>query len=197
DFAGHGGDLVSESCEGVDHAVDGVGQLGDFAFRFDQQLALQVTVSHCGDDFGNAAHLVGEVGGHEIDVVRKVFPSAGNTAHVRLAAQFSFGADFAGDTRHLGSKGAELVHHRVNGVLELEDFAFDIDGDFLREVAVGDSSGDGSDIADLAGEVPGHGIDRVGEVFPGAGDPFDIGLSAEFSFGADFARNAGHFSGEG
>ena len=35
DLAGDGGDLVGEGREGVDHAVDRVGERGDLALRFD------------------------------------------------------------------------------------------------------------------------------------------------------------------
>src|SRR5258706_2259214 len=85
----------------------------------------------------------------------------------------------------------------VDGVLEFEDFAFDIDGDFFGEVPICHSGGDRSDVADLAGQVTGHRIDRVGQILPGAGDVFDVGPAAEFAFGADFARDAGDFGGEG
>src|SRR5690606_37792123 len=78
-----------------------------------------------------------------------------------------------------------------------EDFAFDVDGDFLGKVAVGDGGGDGGDVADLGSEVAGHEVHVVGEVLPGSGDAFHPGLAAEFSLGADFAGDAGHFGGEG
>ena len=44
-------------------------------------------------------------------------------AHLRLAAELAFGADLARDARHLRGEGRQLVHHRVDGVLELEDLA--------------------------------------------------------------------------
>ena len=72
-----------------------------------------------------------------------------------------------------------------------------VHGDFLGEIAVGDGGGDGGNVAHLAGQVAGHGIDAVGEVLPGSGHAFDLGLSAQFSLRADFAGHAGHFRGEG
>ena len=54
-------DLVGEGGERVDHAVDGVGELGDLALRFDGQLLLEVAVGDGGDDLGDAAHLGGQV----------------------------------------------------------------------------------------------------------------------------------------
>ena len=60
-----------------------------------------------------------------------------------------FGADLLGDARDLGGEGAELVDHDVDGVLELEDLALGVDGDLLREVAVGDGGRDVGDVAHL------------------------------------------------
>ena len=48
---------------------------------------------------------------------------------------------------------AQLVDHRVDGVLQLEDLALDVDGDLAREVAARDGGGHLGDVADLRGEV--------------------------------------------
>ena len=117
--------------------------------------------------------------------------------HLGLAAELAFGADLARDARHFGGERAELVDHRVDGVLQLEDLAAHVDGDLLRQVAVGDRGGDVGDVAHLGGEVAGHEVDVVGQVLPGAGDAVHVGLAAELAFGADFARDARHFRGEG
>src|SRR6266436_5892063 len=50
----------------------------------------------------------------------------------------------------------ELIDHRVECVFELQDFTFDIHGDLLGEVTIGDSSRDFGDVADLRGEVARH-----------------------------------------
>ena len=67
-----------------------------------------------------------------------------------LAAELAFGADFARDARHFRGKGVELVHHRVDGVLQLENFALHVDGDLAREVAARDGRGHFGDVAHLA-----------------------------------------------
>ena len=71
-------------------------------------------------------------------------------------------------TRDLGSEGVELIDHRVERVLELQDLAFDVDGDLLREVAVGYCGSDVGDVPHLAGKIRGHRVDVVGEILPGA-----------------------------
>ena len=75
-----------------------------------------------GRDFGDVAHLAGEVRGHVVDVVGEVLPGAGDTFHARLTAELAFGTDFARHARHFGGEGVELVDHRVDGVLQLENF---------------------------------------------------------------------------
>src|SRR5207249_3367729 len=167
DLAGHAGHLRGEAGELVHHRVDGVLQLEDLALDVDGDLLGEVAAGHRLGDLGDVADLAGEVGGHRVDAVGEVLPGAGDTAHVCLAAQLAFGLVLA--TTVVGSRGeaGELVHHRVDGVLQLEDLAPDVDGDLLREVAGGDGGGDVGDVADLAGEVGGHRVDAVGEVLPG------------------------------
>src|SRR5262249_60104145 len=65
------------------------------------------------------------------------------------------------------------------------------------QITFGHRSGHLGDVAHLAGEVAGHGVDVVGQVLPGAGDAFHLGLPAELALGADLAGHAGHFRGEG
>src|SRR5690606_11586503 len=65
DLAGDGRDLVGECRQGADHVVYGVGEFGDFALCFDRQRGTEVAVGDGGDDPGDAADLVGEVGGHQ------------------------------------------------------------------------------------------------------------------------------------
>ena len=113
--------------------------------------------------------------------------------HLGLAAELAFGADLARHARHFRGEAVELVHHRVDGVLELEDLALHVDGDLARKVAAGDGGRHFRDVADLRGEVARHRVDVVGEVLPGAGDARHLGLAAELAFGADLAGDARDF----
>ncbi|WDT79635.1 MAG: hypothetical protein MPW14_21295 [Candidatus Manganitrophus sp.] len=102
---------------------------------------------------GDVAHLAGQVAGHEVHVVGQVLPGAGDALHLGLAAELALGADLARDARHLGGEGVELVDHRVDGVLQLEDLALHVDRDLLRQVAVRDRRRHLGDVAHLAGQV--------------------------------------------
>src|SRR5204862_220578 len=97
----------------------------------------------------DAADLVGEVGGHDVDRVGEVFPGAGDAGDFRLPAKLALGADLARDAGDLGGEGPELIDHRVDGVLQLEDLALDVDRDLARQVAAGDGRGDVGDVAHL------------------------------------------------
>src|SRR5437763_2397134 len=57
----------------------------------------------------------------------KSFQVPRNAGHLSLAAQNSFGTHFAGDASYFRSERTELVHHGVDCVLELRDFAFHVD----------------------------------------------------------------------
>src|SRR5262249_24933065 len=148
-------------------------------------------------DFGDVAHLRREVRRHRIDAVGEVLPSAGDAEHVGLTAEAAFGADLAGHAGHLAGERVELVDHRVDGFLELQDLATDVDGDLFRQVAASDGGGDLGDVADLRGQVRRHEVDVVGQVLPGAGDAGHLRLASELAFGPDLACHTSHFRGEG
>ena len=188
--------LAGEGVELVHHGVERFLQLQDFARHVHGDLLGEVAAGDRGRDVGDVAHLRGQVRGHEVDVVGEILPGAGDAGHLGLAAELAFGADLARDARHFGGKGIELIHHRVDGVLQLQDFATDVHRDFAREVAARDRRGHVGDIADLRGQVAAHRVDGVGEVLPGAGHAGHDRLTAELAVGADFAGDARHFGGE-
>ncbi|MFN8077834.1 MAG: hypothetical protein U0Q15_20775 [Kineosporiaceae bacterium] len=119
-----------------------------------------------------------------------------DTPGTRPDRRGALGADLAGDAGDLGGEGGQLVDHRVDGGLELEQLALDVDGDLLAEVAPRDRGGHLGDVADLGGEVARHAVHRVGEVLPGAGHARHLGLAAEAPLGADLAGHAGDLVGE-
>src|SRR2546430_5363982 len=51
-------------------------------------------------------------------------------------------------------------------------------------------------VADLPGQITSHQIYGVGEVFPGAGHPRNLSLTAELSVRTHFTRHTRDFSGE-
>ncbi len=188
--------FAGEGVELVDHGVERFLQLKDLARHVHGDLLGQVTAGNGGGDVGDVAHLRGQIRRHEVDVVGEILPGAGNAGHLRLAAELALGADLAGDAGHFGRKRVQLVHHRVDGVLQLQNFTADVDCDFPRQVAARDSRGDVGDVADLGGEVAAHRVDGIGEILPGAGDAGHDGLTAELAVGADLAGDAGDFGGE-
>src|SRR4029450_10810479 len=101
----------------------------DLALDVDRDLLGQVALGDRGGDVGDVAHLGREVAGHEVDVVGEVLPGAGDAADVGLAAELAFRADLAGHARDLRGERPQLIHHRVDGVLEFQDLATHVDGD--------------------------------------------------------------------
>ena len=196
DFARHARDFAGEGVELIDHRVDGVLQLQDFAFHIDGDLAVEIAARDGGGDFRDVADLRGEVRAHRVDRVGEILPGAGHAGHHGLHAEPAFGADFARHARHFRGERAELLDHRVDGFLELQNLAAHVDGDLLGKVAVGHGDGHFGDVADLAGEVGRHRVHVVGEILPRAGHAGHRRLAAELAFGADFARHARHFRGE-
>ena len=110
-----------------------------------------------------------------------------------MSTQLAFGTDFARHAGNFAGERVELVHHSVDGVFKLKDLALHIHCDFARQVASGDGGRHLGNVADLGRQVTGHGIHRVGEIFPGAGNADDDSLAAQFAVRADFASHTRHF----
>src|SRR4029079_898972 len=141
----------------------------DLALHVHRDLLVEVPARHGRRHLGDVPDLGGEVLRHRVDVVGQVLPGTRDTGDFRLATQLPFGADLTGHAGHFRGERAELVHHRVDRVLELEDFALHVDGDLLGEIALGHRGGDLGDVPDLGRQVARHRVDVVGEVLPRAG----------------------------
>src|SRR5207302_5803315 len=117
----------------------GVLELEDPDLVVDCVLLSEVALGYGSCDLGDVADLTGEVAGHEVDVVGEVLPRAADAFDLGLTAELAFGADLACHACDLVGERGELVDHGVDGVLQLEDLALDVDGDLLAEVASGRS----------------------------------------------------------
>src|SRR5205085_2692389 len=91
---------------------------------------------------------------------------------------------------------AELVHHRIDRVLQLQNFTAYVDGNLAREITVSYCGGDFGDVADLGRQVGGHRVDRVSQIVPYAADVLYRCLTAQLAFRTHFPSHARHFAGE-
>ena len=113
------------------HGVDGVLQLQKLAFHIHHDFLRQVTPRYSRGHLGNVSHLLGEVLGHHINVIRQVFPDAGHAVDLGLAAERSFRTQLAGHARDFRRQRGQVVGHRVDVVLQLQKLTLDIDRDLL------------------------------------------------------------------
>ena len=141
--------------------------------------------------------MLGKIGRHDVHVVGEVLPRAGNSGDPSLSAKTAIGADLASDTGHFSGKGVKLVHHRVDRILQLQDFTFHVHGDLARQVAAGDRGCDLRDVPDLCGEVRREQVHVVGEVLPRTRNSRHHGLATQTPVRSDLARNPGDFRCEG
>ena len=139
------------------------------------KIALRDRRRHVGD----VADLAGEVRRHRVHRVGEILPGAGHAGHLRLAAELALGADLAGHARHFRGEAVELIDHRVDGFLQLQNLALHIDGDLARKIAARHRRGHRRDVAHLRGEVGRHRVHRVGEILPGARHARHHRLAAE------------------
>src|SRR5262249_53494565 len=158
--------------------------------------AIKVTARHGGRDLGDVTDLRSEIAAHGVDGVGQVLPCPCRARNDRLHAEPTLGADLTRDAGHFRGETIELIHHRVDGVLQSENFALHIDGDLAREISLRDSGCHLSDVADLASQVRSHQVDAVCEVLPGPSDAGHRRLAAELSIGSHLSCDAGYLGGE-
>src|SRR5207247_2361755 len=156
---------------------DGVLEFEDFAADVDGDLLGQVTRRDRLGHVGDVADLRGEVGRHRVDGVGQVLPGAGDALRSDVRRAGTLGADVAGHACPLRGERAELIVERIDRVLQFEDFAADVHGDLLRQVAGRHRGRHVGDVADLGGQVGRHRVDGVGQVLPGAGDALHNSVS--------------------
>ena len=130
----------------------------NFAAHVDGDLAGQIAIGDGGCHFGDVSYLAGQVAGHEVHVVGKILPGSGDAGHVGLAAKLAFRTHFARHTRDFAGERVELVHHRVDGVFQFQNFALHVDSDFAGQVAAGHGRRDLGNVSHLGRQVAGHRV---------------------------------------
>lgn len=134
--------------------------------------------------------------------------------HPCLPTQFAVCTDLECDTRDLGRERRKLVHHGVDGVLELQHLALDIDGDSLCQIARGNSlryAGDGphlvrkigrhdlqpeQHLAYILSSITTTYVDVISELRPSASHANDVRLATEFALRPDLQSDSRHFGSE-
>src|SRR5205085_7600155 len=127
----------------------------------------------------------------------QVLPHTPYSSHYAHSLHDALPIDVARDSCHLVGEGAQLIDHRVDRVLQLEDLTLDVHGDLLRQVAFRDRGRHLGDVADLAGQVAGQLVHVVGQVLPRSRDALDLCLAAEAPVGSHVAHTSGHHAQSG
>ena len=138
----------------------------------------------------------GQITRHEIDRVGQVLPCPADARHLGLTTESSLRTDLTRHARHFRSEGTQSINQRVDGALHLEDLALNIDSDFAREIAIRYRGRNLCDVAHLGRKIAGHHVHVIGQIFPGPGNAFDLGLATENSFRSHLTRHARHFRGK-
>src|SRR5947208_10754213 len=119
----------------------------------------EVAVGDGDCNVGDVPDLSLQITRHEVDALGQIFPNTAHVTNLRLAAELAFGADFAGDAGDFGGERIQLIDHRVDRFFELQDFAAHVDGDLLRQVAIGHGDGNVGDVSHLRGQIAGHRVE--------------------------------------
>src|SRR5699024_5739479 len=129
-------------------------------------------------------------------VLGELLPNALDPTHVRSATECPLGAHHTGHPGHVVTEGGQLIHHRVDGVLQVEHLALHVDGDLLAQINYGHRRGHLGDVAHLICQSDRHPVDRLGHLTPSTGDPIDPGGATQLALGTHLTGHSGHFLGE-
>ena len=188
--------FVCEDSQRVHHGVDRILELEDLTAHLDGDLLRQVSVRDSGRDERDVSNLTREVSGQRVHVVREVLPRSGDSRHFGLSAEVSFRSYLSSNACYFGCESGELIDHRVDRVLQLEDLALHVDRHLSIEITARHCRRDVGDVSHLAREVRGHEVHVVREILPRACDTRHTRLPTEPAFAAYFARDARYFGCE-
>ena len=183
-------------CEGVElvhHGIDGVLQVKYFSFHIYRYLLREVTAGYSFCHFGYVAYLAGKVTCHLVHRVGQVFPCTRNTRHKCLTTQLTICTHLTCYAGYFRCEGTQLVHHCIQGFLQLQYFTAHIHGYLTRHIAVRHSYRHIGYITYLVGEVAGHLVHRIGKVFPCTRNPRYICLPAQLTFCTHFTGHTCYF----
>jgi len=140
----------------------------------------------------DGAHLAGQVAREQVDVVGQVLPHPADLdGHSRRLAELALGADLTGDAGDLGGEAVQLVHHGVDGVLQLQHLAAHVRGDLLAQVAVGHRPDDALHLARRAHERLDQAVDRLDAALPALRPAAEHDALAQLPLAADDHRDPG------
>ena len=143
----------------VDHRVDGVLQLQDLAARVDVIFWDRSPRATAVVTWAMLRHLGGQVAGHGVDGVGEVPPGAGDAGAPAAWPPSRPSVPTSRATRVTSSANDDSWSTIVLTVFFSSSISpRDVDGDLLRQVAVGHRRRHLGDVADLAGEVAGHAV---------------------------------------
>ncbi len=188
--------LAGEGVQLIHHGVHGLLEFQDFTGHIDGDLVRQIAARDGGGHLRDVADLSREIAAHGVHRIGEILPGPRHSGYQRLAAQLTFRTHFSRHARDLRGEGTQLIHHRVDGFLQLQNLAAHVHGNLFRQIAVGNGDGHLRDIAHLRGQIRRHRVHAFREILPNAGHFAHLCLAAQLAVGADLARHARHLGGE-
>ena len=113
-----------------------------------------------------------------------------------MAAETAFSTHFLSHAGYLAGKQVQRVYHLVQVLLQLQEFTLYVNSDFLRQVAFSYGCGYVGNVPHLHGEVRGHVVYVIRQVFPDTAHARHTGLAPELALGTHFLGHAGYLAGK-
>jgi len=142
--------------------VQSVFEFENFAAHIDRDLARQVTARHGGSDFSDVRTWPVRFEAIKFTLSVRSFHVPATPGTCACPPSFPSVPTSRATRVTSAAKALSWSHHRIDGVLEFENFAFHVDRDLARQVAASHSGRDFGNISDLTGKVSGHRVHGVG-----------------------------------
>ncbi len=113
-----------------------------------------------------------------------------------MATQLAFGADLASHPRHLRRETAQLIHHGVDCLLQLENLAPHVGRDLFREVAIGHRCRHIGNVSDLRRQIACHQVHAFRQILPDPAHVPHLRLPPELAVRAHLTGDARDLGGE-
>ena len=104
-----------------------------------------------------------------------------------LAAELSFGTDLARDTGDFRGETAQLIHHRVDRILELQNLSFDVHRNLFDRSPLATAMVTSAMLRTCAVKLPAMALTLSVRSFQVPATPATTRLPTEFSVRADLA----------
>jgi hypothetical protein len=153
DLARHARHFAGEAVQLIDHGVDGLFQLQDLARHVDGDLLGESPPATAVVTSAMLRTWLVRLAASRLTLSVRSFQVPATPGTCAWPPSLPSVPTSRAHARHFAGEAVQLIDHGVDGLFQLQDLAAHVDGDLLRQVAVGHGGGHSAMFAHLGREV--------------------------------------------